>query len=442
MTRVLSALALVCTVVTVSGSAFAQPVPIGDVEGAEFRPYPIAIPNMRVPPGESDAHKKGKLHASVLSKVVRNDLKLCGAFEVLNPHSFIDTDGITLSSVKFDDWLNVKADGLVKSILRPQKDGSFVVEVHAYEVAAAREGFSKRYEGTKDSLRQLGHAISDDIFRYYTGEPGNFRTQIAVVKKRGGKKHVWLMDADGESERRLTQRGSLNLLPSFSPDGKKVLFTSYRNDNPDLFEIDVNSGKVKQLSARPGLNTGGKVSPDGKHIAVTLSKDGNSEIYLLDRSGKLLRNLTNKWGIDTSPSFSPDGKDIAFVSSRFGNPHIFVVDKDGKSKPRRITFQGTYNQTPAYSPRGTHIAFTARDEFNRFDIFLIDLKKGNKLIRVTQDQGNNEEPSFSPNGRMLVFTSTRSGSKQVWVSNLDGSHQRQITFTGSHASPVWGPFKK
>ncbi|MCP4499697.1 MAG: Tol-Pal system beta propeller repeat protein TolB [Deltaproteobacteria bacterium] len=418
----------------------AQPVPIGDVEGADFRPYPIAMANMRAPTEESDANKKAALTAAAISKIVRNDLDICGAFEVLSPRSFIDTDGIALSSVKFEDWLNVKADGLIKSILRPTDDG-FTIELHAYEVATAREGYVKRYKGSKKAMREVAHAISDDIFRYFTGEPGVFRTKIAVVRKSGGKKHIWTMDADGDSQRKLTKRGSLNLLPSYSPDGAHVLFTSYRNDNPDLFQIAVSDGKVTRLSSRPGLNTGGQVSADGEKIAITLTKDGNSEVYLLNRNGKSPKRLTMSWGIDTSPAFRPDGKKIAFVSSRQGNPHIFTMNLDGSGQ-KRITFQGSYNQTPTYSPRGTYIAFTARDEFNRFDIFLIDLRKGNKLIRLTQDQGNNEEPSFSPNGRMLVFTSTRSGSKQVWVSNLDGSAQHQITFGGQHASPVWGPFRK
>ncbi len=128
------------------------------------------------------------------------------------------------------------------------------------------------------------------------------------------------------------------------------------------------------------------------------------------------------------------------MSSRAGNPQLYTMSASG-GEPKRLTFQGTYNQTPTYSPRGTHLAFTARDERNVFDIFVIDLRT-NQVARVTQDQGNNEEPSFSPNGRMLVFSTTRSGSRQLVVSNLDGTKQTVVTTGGEHSSPSWGPFVK
>ena len=130
------------------------------------------------------------------------------------------------------------------------------------------------------------------------------------------------------------------------------------------------------------------------------------------------------------------------MSSRAGTPQIYLMSAIGDdTSAKRITFQGNYNQTPAFSPRGTHIAFTARDEQNRFDIFLLELKTL-EMKRLTQDQGNNEEPSFSPNGRLVAFTSTRAGSRQVFVSNLDGTKQIQITTGGESTSPAWGPFQK
>jgi TolB protein len=412
-----------------------NPPIIGDIEGGEFRPFPIAIPDFRTAGSDSL-----KAQSGVLSKQLRDDLDLSAVFQILNPKSFIDSDGVTLSTVKFPDWLNVGAAGLVKAVVKDSGD-TVTIEVHAFEVAAGREGLSKTYTGQKSELRDLGHQIADDVFRYYTGEPGIFRTKLAAVKKVQGEKHLVVLDVDGYGERQVTKGGGLNLLPSWSPDGRSLLFTSYRGNNPDLYEIGVLGGEPKKISARPGLNTGGRVSPDGGKIALTLSQDGNSEIYLVDRAGTVLKRLTNQWGIDTSPSWSPDGRTIAFVSSRAGNPQIYLMDSSGDAGAKRLTFQGNYNQTPSYSPRGTHIAFTARDEFNRFDIFVIETATG-KIARVTQDQGNNEEPTFSPNGRLLAFTSTRAGQRQVFVSNLDGTRQKQITFGGEYSSPSWGPFVK
>ena len=112
------------------------------------------------------------------------------------------------------------------------------------------------------------------------------------------------------------------------------------------------------------------------------------------------------------------------------------MNADG-SGVRRVTFQGNYNQTPSWSPRGDLIAFTARDERNAFDVFTVEVETG-KITRVTQDQGNNEEPAFSPNGRLLMFTSNRQGGSKLVVSTLDGRNQIVLpTDKGFYITPHW-----
>ncbi len=404
---------------------------VGDVEGGEFRPFPLAVAKVR---GDSSLAAA----TAALTQVVRADLEMSGAFQILDDKSFIDTDGVAPADVRFADWQNVGAQGVVKAELSGA-GSTFTLALYGYEVAANKTALNKRLTGTADDLRGLAHAAADEVFRAFTGEPGPFRSKIAVVKKVQGEKHIFLVDVDGEGARQVTKGGGLNLLPSWSPDGRSLLFTSYRYDNPDLFELSLSGGAPKALSRRPGLNTGGRVSPDGTKIAVTLSQDGNSELYLLDRTGSVVKRLTDQWGIDTSPSWSPDGSQLAFVSSRGGHPDLYVMNADG-SGTKRLTFKGDYNQTPAFSPRGTHVAFTGRDERGVFDIFVLNTKT-NEVKRITQDQGSNEEPSFSPNGRLIVFTTTRNKSRQLVISNVDGTKQTVLTTSvGEHTSPSWGPF--
>jgi TolB protein len=428
-------LLLALSVLAFSSTALAQGPIVGDVEGGEFRAFPLAVAKARLGDGAAD---KGAL-AEQLSSVVRFDLDLAGAFQLLDPRSFIDTDGLEGAEVRFDDWRNVSAQGLVKTRLTV-RGADLAVDVFAYDVGSQKQVLKKTITVPVADVRAAGHQVADEVFRAFTGEPGVFRTKLAVVKKVQGEKHVFVMDIDGGNVRQLTRGGGgLNLLPSWAPDGRSILFTSYRYENPDLFEIGIGGGEAKAISRRPGLNTSGRVSPDGTKIAVTLSQDGNSELYVLNRAGDVQKRLTNQWGIDTSPSWSPDGSQIAFVSSRGGHPDLYVVDSAGAGAPKRLTFKGDYNQTPAYSPRGTHLAFTARDERGVFDIFVINLKT-NELKRVTQGMGNNEEPSFSPNGRLLVFTTTRNKTKQLVISNLDGTKQTVLPSAGDHTSPAWGPF--
>jgi TolB protein len=415
--------------------AQAQGPIVGDVEGGEFRAFPLAVPDTRLAPSSQD--KKGD--AELFSQVMRGDLDMSGAFQLLDKKSFIDTDGLDGAEVRFEDWRNAAAQGLVKTRLTLQ-GGDYLIDLFIYEVASGKQLVKKTLTMPSADVRSAGHAAADEVFRAFTGEPGVFRTRIAVVKKVQGEKHVFTMDIDGDNVRQVTKGGGLNLLPAWSPDGRAIVFTSYRYDNPDLFEIGSNGGEPRPLSRRPGLNTGGRVSPDGGRIAVTLSQDGNSELYLLDRTGNVLKRLTNQWGIDTSPSWSPDGNQVAFVSSRSGHPDLFMLEVDSGAT-KRLTFKGTYNQTPAFSPRGTLIAFTARDERNVFDIFTLNVATG-EIKRVTQGQGNNEEPSFSPNGRLLVFTTTRNKAKQLVISTVDGTKQTVLPSLGEHTSPAWGPFPR
>ena len=130
---------------------------------------------------------------------------------------------------------------------------------------------------------------------------------------------------------------------------------------------------------------------------------------------------------------------IAFVSARSGHPHIYLMNADGTDQ-RRLTFDGNYNQTPRWSPRGDLIAFTARDERKAFDVFTVSPETG-KIRRVTQDQGRtNQEPSWAPSGRLLVLTSDRGGRTQLVVSTPSGERQTVITADAAEIeTPAWGP---
>jgi TolB protein len=97
-------------------------------------------------------------------------------------------------------------------------------------------------------------------------------------------KEIFVMDYDGYNVRRLTHNNSINVSPSWSPDGGKLLFTSYVSGNPDLYLAGLDGGEVMRLSGWPGLNLGGRWSGAADRIALTLTKDGNPEIYTAYRA--------------------------------------------------------------------------------------------------------------------------------------------------------------
>src|SRR5262249_16186812 len=217
----------------------------------------------------------------------------------------------------------------------------------------------------------------NEVNKYFTGEPGFFGSILTFSTS----KKIMVMDFEGPEHGgaiwAVTKNDAINLLPTLSPDGGKIAFTSYMRGNPDLYIVPTSGGRPTRIAKYNGMNTGAAWSPDGRTIALTLSKDGNAEIYLINAAdGTVAKRLTDNRYIDTSPEFSSDGHEVAFVSNREGTPQIYVMGADG-SNQRRVSMAGSWNQTPSWSPKGRVLAYTARDDATgRFDIVTLDLASG------------------------------------------------------------------
>ncbi len=298
--------------------------------------------------------------------------------------------------------------------------------------------FERFYRQDARWLRALGHRISNDVIKAANGRDGIADSRIAFVNDRTGHQEIYVMDYDGADVRRLTDDGSIDLLPRFSPGGRRLAYTSYKNGNPDLFLLDLDTGRSTPLSTRQGLNVAGGFSPDGTKLLVTLSREKSPNIYLLDLKSGAVTRLTSHFGADSTPTFSPDARQAAFVSDRAGNPQIFTLDLVGK-RTRRLT-DFNWCDSPAWSPTGEWIAFAGRaNRHDRMDIFLVD-PTGTQIRRLTHGEGSNEDPAWSPDGRLIAFSSTRAGRAQIYVMDADGSAPRLAAdVPGDSTTPHWGP---
>jgi TolB protein len=374
-----------------------------------------------------------------LAKTLSNDLRVYRFFEIIDNPKFLQEASqadAQAGDIAFQAWADIGAQALVKGNYS-QEGRDLIVECRLYDVAGQRLIAGKRYRGPSDAAASIMHRCADEIMLRLTGEPGIAQTKIAFLSRQNGHKELFVIDHDGSNLRQLTRDRSIVLSPAWSPDGREIAVTTYRDRNPDLFAISLNGDGRRPLSQQPGLNSAPAWSPDGSRLALVMSKDGNPEIYTMSRHGSDLRRLTNHPAIDTSPAWSPTGRQIAFVSDRSGSPQIYIMDAEG-SNVRRLTFQGSYNASPAWSPRGDRLAFASM-EGGRFDIYVINVD-GSGLSRLTMGNGSNESPSWSPDGRFLVFSSTRSGVPQLYRMYEDGSGQEQLTFLeGGALSPVWSP---
>ena len=393
---------------------------------------PIAVAGFASFP--MDGQDLGKLGASVLNA----DLRFTTIFDVMDPAMLpFDPRSVQpdqervllpgLSSLKIQHL----AVGYVST-----RGREAVVEGRLFDATTGNMVFGKRYVGDPKFYRLIIHRFADDILFNLTGEKGVAQTRIAYVSAvNRTAREIYVMDYDGANPMALTGNQSINLSPRWSPDGRMMAYTSYRNGNPDLFVLNFDSGRRDVLSAQRGLNATPAWSPDGQWLALAMSSNGGTNLFIVPKGGGTPRALTNGSSISVSPSFSPNGRQVVFNSDRGGSPQIYIMDVDGANL-RRVTFQGPYNSSPHWSPRGDKIVFMCRAGGNQICLINPD---GSGQQQLTSS-GDNEDPAWSPDGRHIVFSSNRMGRRDIFVMHADGSEQTRLTTNGQDCYlPDWSP---
>jgi TolB protein len=307
-----------------------------------------------------------------------------------------------------------------------------VIEVRLIDTTAKQQ-FGHVYRGTKGALTRMAHMIANDLVRMANGKPSVFLSQIAFASNRDGNFEIYLMDWDGGSQRRITRHNALSILPSWSPDNERMVYTSFFAGTSDMYIISRRGGARIKLKTGLNLNTSATFAPVGNDIAFVGSINGNPDIYLIKDDGTNIRRLTTDSTIESTPEWSPNGRQISFTSGRGGTPQIYVMDAEG-SNVRRMSFEGDWNDDATWSPNGDEIAYTSRVN-GRFQIRIQNAVTGQSRILV--GEGSNEQPTWSPDGQWLAFQSNRSGTWQIYRMRVDGTDIQQLTFDGENKDPDW-----
>ena len=248
------------------------------------------------------------------------------------------------------------------------------------------------------------------------GKSGFFAGKLAFVLKKGrGVSEIYTSDLLFDNVRPLTLDRSLVTGPRWSPDGKKLLYTTYHKTGfPDIYLMDLEQGLRIPVARFKGTNTGACFSPNGSRIAMSLSMTGNSEIYVSDTSGRRLRRLTRDRSLKASPSWSPDGRRLVYTSDIRGKPQLYEITVDGGQTRRLPTKVSTYCSEPAWNPIDSDlIAFTAAVK-DGFQIALYHAKKSQAEI-LTSIVDSAVEPVWLNDGRHLVFTRRQGGRTSLML---------------------------
>jgi Tol biopolymer transport system component len=216
-----------------------------------------------------------------------------------------------------------------------------------------------------------------------------------------------------------------DISPHWSPDGSQIVFASDRDGNWEIYVMDADGSNQIRLTHDSNLDNYPIWSPNGSKIAYISYKEEQNDICIMDSDGSNQTNLTENSRGDWFGSWSPDGEKMIFQSTRDGNQEIYVMDADG-SNQIRLTENPSYDGNPFWSPDGSRIVYVARQEAGDFDIYTMDTDGSNK-IRLTNDPEREGNPLWSPDSSKIVFWSARDSNRELWIMNSDGSNQARLT---------------
>jgi TolB protein len=266
---------------------------------------------------------------------------------------------------------------------------------------------------------------------------------------RAGGCRIWVMDSDGTHARLLTPGTAPSSQPSFSPDGKRILFARSLNGRDEVWIMNADGSDQRPLTHEVSGANHPQFSPDGSRIIISergltatcLIACRPTHIVIMDADGSQQRLLTDdRHFYDSEPSFSPDGRTIIFTR-RDANTLAFsmwVMNADG-SYQRPLTRNTSAREGQArFSPDGRTIVFRS-DRTAQSQIWLMNAD-GSDQRRLTHDRCSDNEPFFSLDGLQVVFESDRTGTPKIWVMQADGSRQHRLTrCLGNYSEPQWGP---
>ena len=311
------------------------------------------------------------------------------------------------------------------------------VELRAFDVTTGSFIFGHGYNNAVEAnAGEVADRFCSELMKALTGRGDFFLSTIVFIKSAGpGKKDVWAVKPTGRDLRRLTNLPGDALSPSWSPDGRFVVFSHVDRRTHGLGVWDSATGSTQRIKF-PGNTVISPVFMPDNTVAVSLSGGKNPNIYLLNHQFRRERALVESGGIDVSPSVDSSGTLMAFASSRMGNPHIFLKNLS-TGAVSRITYEGKYNTEPSISPDGSMIAFS-RMIGGQHRIFVYDITKKTET-QISFGPGSDEQPSFGSDSYFIAFTSTRSGQKQIYLTTRNGGEARHIpTGQGDASFPRWG----
>jgi formylglycine-generating enzyme required for sulfatase activity len=258
-------------------------------------------------------------------------------------------------------------------------------------------------------------------------DPIRLKGTIVFVSDRKGTMKIWSMHADGTAAKQLTQGTDPDADPRFSPDGKRITYTTLRGGFPEIWLMNRDGTGPRFLTKGSQANW----APDGK--AIVFIRD--NQTYVRDlASGQEKRVTPKEWERCGVPAFSPDGHQVAVASRHLGSIGIFILSRDGRENRPLKTEEACC--TPQWSKDGKKmLCQTVQGHIHQVGV------DGNGWEQVTFGADVQHDARYSPDGTMILFcrAPTLEGPWQICVQRVDGDEDAFVPLTrdGSNLLPDW-----
>lgn len=299
------------------------------------------------------------------------------------------------------------------------KDGSGLLVVAADQESALMQIWHVRYPSGEL------HKVTNDLGDYGDLSMTADGKTLTVVQS-DSQANIWVIPEMDSARAAQVTNSNYDGIQGFSwtPDGR-IVYSTQTGATENLRVVNADGTSQRQLTESAGFSRSAVVSPDGSTVAFVYTRNGEQNLWLMDVDGSRKRQLTN--GIrDGNPIFSTDGQWVIYRSYTLGNPFLFKIPVTG-GQPVRLNEKMT--GIPALSPDGKLIACTYREQaLSPVKVALIPVDGGppvklfdvkpvpfRGLLRWTRD------------GQALGYLNIRGGVWNVWLQPVDGSAPRQLT---------------